>query len=102
MGKDYLGADQRKTQVKEEGEEKEIKALDEGDIALLKSYGQGQYTKALAKDWHCSHFCCWQCGTGLTSRRYVLTGDQPCCIQCYENNSTHVCIRGPRRRMRLF
>ena len=47
MGKDYLGADQRKTQVKEEGEEKEIKALDEGDIALLKSYGQGQYTKAL-------------------------------------------------------
>ena len=46
MGKDYLGADQRKAQVKEE-EEKEIKALDEGDIALLKSYGQGQYTKAL-------------------------------------------------------
>ena len=28
-------------------EEKEIKALDEKDIALLKSYGQGQYTKAL-------------------------------------------------------
>ena len=27
--------------------EKEIKALDEKDIALLKSYGQGQYTKAL-------------------------------------------------------
>ena len=47
MGKDYLGADQRKSKVKEEGEEKEIKALDEGDIALLKSYGQGQYTKAL-------------------------------------------------------
>ena len=63
MGKDHLGADQRKvkyhkteqrhlqnklTQVKEvDEEEKEIKALDEKDIALLKSYGQGQYTKAL-------------------------------------------------------
>ena len=36
------------TQVKEvDEEEKEIKALDEKDIALLKSYGQGQYTKAL-------------------------------------------------------
>ena len=61
MGKDHLGADQRKVifqpksiffniidQVKEvDEEEKEIKALDEKDIALLKSYGQGQYTKAL-------------------------------------------------------
>merc|ERR1712025_1487473 len=27
--------------------EKEIKVLDEGDIALMKTYGQGQYTKAL-------------------------------------------------------
>ena len=32
-------------------EEKEIKALDEKDIALLKSYGQGQYTKALKVSW---------------------------------------------------
>ena len=61
MGKDHLGTDQRKVtfhprrllptisdQVKEvDEEEKEIKALDEKDIALLKSYGQGQYTKAL-------------------------------------------------------
>ena len=46
MGKDHLGADQRKVKAPEE-EEKEIKALDEKDIALLKSYGQGQYTKAL-------------------------------------------------------
>merc|ERR1711972_562999 len=27
--------------------EKEIKVLDEGDIALMKTYGQGQYTKSL-------------------------------------------------------
>ncbi len=47
MAKDYLGKDMRKGDVKDDKEEKEIKSLDEGDIALLKSYGQGQYSKAL-------------------------------------------------------
>jgi len=49
MAKDYLGKDMRKgdSKVGDEKEEKEIKSLDEGDIALLKSYGQGQYSKAL-------------------------------------------------------
>ena len=46
MGKDYLGSDQRKVNV-DKKDEKEIKALDEGDIALMKTYGQGQYTKSL-------------------------------------------------------
>lgn len=43
MGKDYLGDDQRKTKATGEKEEKEIVALDEGDIAVIKSYGQGPY-----------------------------------------------------------
>lgn len=48
MGKDYLGKDMRKnTRVDDKEEEKEIKSLDEGDIALLKTYGQGPYSKAL-------------------------------------------------------
>ena len=48
MGKDYLGKDMRSTgKGTEEKEEKEIKSLDEGDIALLKTYGQGQYSKSL-------------------------------------------------------
>ena len=48
MGKDYLGKEMRQVgKGKEEKEEKEIKSLDEGDIALLKSYGQGQYSKTL-------------------------------------------------------
>ncbi|KAF5290366.1 hypothetical protein FQA39_LY14749 [Lamprigera yunnana] len=42
---DHLGDDMRK--LKDEKEEKDIKALDEGDIALLKTYGQGQYTKSI-------------------------------------------------------
>merc|ERR1719200_58438 len=33
--------------VEDEKEEKEIKSLDEGDIKLLKSYGQGPYSKSL-------------------------------------------------------
>merc|ERR1719343_1198205 len=37
----------RKVKAPDEKEEKEIKVLDEGDIALMKTYGQGQYTKAL-------------------------------------------------------
>ena len=49
MGKDYLGKDMRRgnTKGKDDEEEKEFKALDEGDIKLLKTYGQGQYSKAL-------------------------------------------------------
>ncbi|KAG0420933.1 hypothetical protein HPB47_003153 [Ixodes persulcatus] len=45
---DYLGDDMRKPK-KEEKEEKEedIKVLDEGDIALLKTYGAGQYSKTI-------------------------------------------------------
>ncbi|XP_055679509.1 26S proteasome regulatory subunit 7 isoform X1 [Lutzomyia longipalpis] len=43
---DHLGDDMRKVKS-EEGEEKEIKALDEADIELLKTYGQGQYHKAI-------------------------------------------------------
>ena len=40
---DHLGADQRR--VKED--EKPIQELDEGDIALLKTYGQGPYAKSI-------------------------------------------------------
>jgi len=48
MGKDYLGKDMRKSgKETDEKNEKEIKSLDEGDIALLKTYGQGQYSKSL-------------------------------------------------------
>ncbi|KAM7532995.1 hypothetical protein Aperf_G00000127143 [Anoplocephala perfoliata] len=47
MGKDYLGEDQRR--VKENKEDKEIKALDEGDIALLKTYGAAPYNDEIKK-----------------------------------------------------
>ena len=38
---DYLGTDQRKVKD-EEKDDKPIQALDEGDIALLKTYGAGK------------------------------------------------------------
>ncbi|EUB61042.1 26S protease regulatory subunit 7 [Echinococcus granulosus] len=47
MGKDYLGEDQRR--VKDDKDEKEIKALDEGDIALLKTYGAAPYNEEIKK-----------------------------------------------------
>ncbi|KAH9376944.1 hypothetical protein HPB48_002741 [Haemaphysalis longicornis] len=47
---DHLGDDMRKTKKDEKEEkEQEIKVLDEGDIALLKTYGAGQYSKAIKK-----------------------------------------------------
>jgi len=49
MGKDYLGADQRKVAADEKKDDKPIQALDEGDIALLKTYGAGQYSKSIKK-----------------------------------------------------
>ncbi|XP_071152814.1 26S proteasome regulatory subunit 7 isoform X1 [Mytilus edulis] len=46
--KDYLGSDQRKVnENNKDAEDKPIQALDEGDIALLKTYGVGQYSKSI-------------------------------------------------------
>ncbi|KAL5967394.1 26S proteasome regulatory subunit 7 [Taenia solium] len=47
MGKDYLGEEQRR--VQSDKDEKEIKALDEGDIALLKTYGAAPYNEEIKK-----------------------------------------------------
>lgn len=46
---DHLGKDMRRVKRDDEKEEKEIKALDEEDIALLKSYGAGPYDVAIKK-----------------------------------------------------
>jgi 26S proteasome regulatory subunit T1 len=48
MGKDYLGKDMRKSNKDDqEKETKDFKSLDEKDIKLLKTYGQGPYSKAI-------------------------------------------------------
>ncbi|KAF4528969.1 hypothetical protein B566_EDAN011274, partial [Ephemera danica] len=44
---DHLGNDMRRVKDEDKEEEKEVKALDEADIALLKTYGQGQYTRSI-------------------------------------------------------
>jgi len=51
----------------------------------------GEYTKAMSKDWHSGHFCCWQCDESLTGQRYVLRDDHPYCIKCYESVFANVC-----------
>lgn len=44
---DHLGSDQRRVKDDEDKDEKPIQSLDEGDIALLKTYGQGPYAKQI-------------------------------------------------------
>ena len=44
---DHLGADQRRVKEDDGKDDKPIHVLDEGDIALLKTYGQGAYAKSL-------------------------------------------------------
>ncbi|XP_022660516.1 26S proteasome regulatory subunit 7 [Varroa jacobsoni] len=44
---DYFGDNMRKQRNSGDEKEEEIKVLDEGDIALLKTYGAGQYSKAI-------------------------------------------------------
>ncbi|KAF4532398.1 hypothetical protein B566_EDAN003850, partial [Ephemera danica] len=51
----------------------------------------GEYTKAMSKDWHSGHFCCWQCDESLTGQRYVLRDDHPYCIKCYESVFANTC-----------
>uniref|UniRef100_A0A7E4UY03 Four and a half LIM domains protein 2 n=1 Tax=Panagrellus redivivus TaxID=6233 RepID=A0A7E4UY03_PANRE len=51
----------------------------------------GEYTKAMNKDWHSDHFCCWNCDTTLTGQRYILRDDHPFCIKCYEDVFANTC-----------
>jgi hypothetical protein len=51
----------------------------------------GEYTKAMNKDWHSDHFCCWQCDSTLTGQRYILRDDHPYCIKCYEDVFANTC-----------
>ncbi|KAG1706989.1 Four and a half LIM domains protein 2 [Nymphon striatum] len=51
----------------------------------------GEYTKAMSKDWHSGHFCCWQCDETLTGQRYVLRDEHPYCTNCYEQVFANQC-----------
>ncbi|KAM7307942.1 putative LIM domain-containing protein, partial [Ixodes scapularis] len=51
----------------------------------------GEYTKAMNKDWHSGHFCCWQCDESLTGQRYVLRDEHPYCVRCYEQVFANSC-----------
>ncbi|XP_065163065.1 four and a half LIM domains protein 2 isoform X4 [Atheta coriaria] len=51
----------------------------------------GEYTKAMNKDWHGQHFCCWQCDESLTGQRYVLRDEHPYCVSCYESVFANGC-----------
>ncbi|XP_076269314.1 four and a half LIM domains protein limpet isoform X1 [Rhynchophorus ferrugineus] len=56
----------------------------------------GEYTKAMNKDWHGQHFCCWQCDESLTGQRYVLRDEHPYCVSCYESVFANACEKCSR------
>ena len=58
---------------------------------LVQLIFSGEYTKAMSKDWHSEHFCCWQCDESLTGQRYVLKDDHPYCTRCYESVFANTC-----------
>lgn len=60
-------------------------------IFVLQLIFSGEYTKAMNKDWHSGHFCCWQCDESLTGQRYVLRDEHPYCIKCYESVFANGC-----------
>ena len=46
---DYLGKYQTKIKDDERKDDKPIQALDEGDIEILKTYGDGLYSRSIKK-----------------------------------------------------
>ncbi|XP_014219059.1 calponin homology and LIM domain-containing protein isoform X1 [Copidosoma floridanum] len=64
---------------------------DPGDNKAFWLIFSGEYTKAMNKDWHSGHFCCWQCDESLTGQRYVLRDEHPYCIKCYESVFANGC-----------
>ncbi|XP_023228116.1 four and a half LIM domains protein 2-like isoform X2 [Centruroides sculpturatus] len=51
----------------------------------------GKYIRAMSKDWHTIHFCCWKCNESLTGQRYLIRDDQPFCVHCYEKLYSDIC-----------
>nr|NP_001189122.1 limpet, isoform J [Drosophila melanogaster]ADV37558.1 limpet, isoform J [Drosophila melanogaster] len=80
-----------KEQLDKEAEKDNPQAVDTSDSNKSNLIFSGEYTKAMDKDWHSGHFCCWQCDESLTGQRYVIRDDHPYCIKCYENVFANTC-----------
>ncbi|XP_043648986.1 trichohyalin isoform X9 [Drosophila teissieri] len=80
-----------KEQVDKETEQNNPQAMETSDSNKSNLIFSGEYTKAMDKDWHSGHFCCWQCDESLTGQRYVIRDDHPYCIKCYENVFANTC-----------
>ncbi|KAK8372845.1 hypothetical protein O3P69_019948 [Scylla paramamosain] len=78
------GQEKSEREREREERERERESADKRATQEDKIIFSGEYTKAMSKDWHSGHFCCWQCDESLTGQRYVLKDDHPYCIKCYE------------------
>ncbi|XP_044315194.1 trichohyalin isoform X2 [Drosophila rhopaloa] len=80
-----------KEQVDKETKKDNMQGAETSDSNKANLIFSGEYTKAMDKDWHSGHFCCWQCDESLTGQRYVIRDDHPYCIKCYENVFANTC-----------
>ncbi|XP_023244352.1 four and a half LIM domains protein 2-like [Centruroides sculpturatus] len=51
----------------------------------------GEYIRAMSRNWHTIHFCCWKCDENLTGQQYIPRDDNPFCIRCYEKLYSNIC-----------
>ncbi|XP_067643192.1 trichohyalin isoform X2 [Eurosta solidaginis] len=93
QNKEAITALQRQQTKEEQEQSQQEKQSDEATNSDIQSnlIFSGEYTKAMDKDWHSGHFCCWQCDESLTGQRYVIRDDHPYCIKCYENVFANTC-----------
>lgn len=49
------------------------------------------YLKAMNDSFHIDHFMCRHCDVNLAGQRYVLRDRKPFCIDCYEQQYSHLC-----------
>ncbi|XP_023217374.1 four and a half LIM domains protein 2-like isoform X1 [Centruroides sculpturatus] len=50
-----------------------------------------EYIRAMSKDWHTTHFCCWKCNDLLRGQQYLLRDEHPYCVLCYEILFSNTC-----------
>ncbi|XP_017861964.1 PREDICTED: trichohyalin isoform X3 [Drosophila arizonae] len=90
--KEQVEKDKEKEQEQEKDSAESSKATETSSSDIKSNLiFSGEYTKAMDKDWHSGHFCCWQCDESLTGQRYVIRDDHPYCIKCYENVFANTC-----------
>ncbi|KAG5873849.1 hypothetical protein JTB14_014789 [Gonioctena quinquepunctata] len=99
ISSNFTITEKKTKKVKKTTKQQRRESTDANEVTIqeLKNGSQGgEYTKAMNKDWHGQHFCCWQCDESLTGQRYVLRDEHPYCVSCYESVFANACEKCSR------